>query len=287
MANEHPKTLDKNSVCYWSSTGCFVSHLNLTGRNVQEDVLSKFNVLSEPYEHTEPKVLVKSQNIQAGNCKRVKCDTQKRGSYPYAKNKGIFTMMVVYLEHLCLLTQNTVAASGPVCKALPNGNPSLRPPRDDGLQCLFFTHSFTQMHTHVHIPLCLRREENRFHHSYFYALQTTAESFLNDFLHDMDLGFSEEPCLVFSLKTCPHARKKNPAGQSGFTVTFQSPLHLCCPLSLLHSLLASRFQSESLVFNEANFGVKMRSNGTVFHLKWTWLFRCKTLASSTVSSAPS
>lgn len=76
-------------------------------------------------------------------------------------------MMVVYLEHLCLLKQNTVAASGPVCQALPNGNPRSDHLGGDGLQCLFFTHSFTQMHTHVHIPLCLRREENRFHHSYF------------------------------------------------------------------------------------------------------------------------
>lgn len=149
MANEQPTTLDKNSVCYWSSTGCFVSHLNLTGRNVQEDVLSKFNVLSEPYEHTEPKVLVKSQNIQAGNCKRVKCDTQKRGSYPYAKNKGIFTMMVVYLEHLCLLKQNTAAASGPVCQALPNGNP-----RSDHLGVMDSSAFSLHIHLHRCIHMC-------------------------------------------------------------------------------------------------------------------------------------
>lgn len=163
-ANEHPTTLDKNSVCYWSSTGCFVSHLNLTGRNVQEDVLSKFNVLSKPDEHTWPEVLGKSQNIQAGNCKRVKCDTWiKREVVPSVPKTFLPWWYRVSGTPLPPQTEHCSFYKASPCQALLSGNPSS--------DHLWMMHSSAFPFTHSFAQTCTHPEENCFHHSHFCTLE--------------------------------------------------------------------------------------------------------------------
>ena len=88
-------------------------------------------------------------------------------------------------------------------QALLNGNPS-----SDHLWMMYssafsFTRSFTQMRIHVHIPLCLCREENRFHHSYFYSLWTATEKLSEQFPSCYGLGLQWRPLSSVLLKDMP------------------------------------------------------------------------------------
>lgn len=153
----------------------------------------------------------------------------------------------MYLEHLCLLKQNTLVATKPLqCQALLNGKPS-----SDHLWMMYssafsFTHSFTQMHIHVHIPLCLCREENCFHHSYFYSLQTTTEKLSEQFPSRYSLGLQWRTLssVLKDMSLCWRISKQNCQWFSpDFPITTHTPPPIPCSI-----LSAALFQSKSLWF---------------------------------------
>lgn len=89
------------------------------------------------------------------------------------------------------------------CQGLLNGNPSSDHRWVMPSSAFSFTHSFAQMHTHMHVSLCLCREENRFHHSYFYSFQTITEKLSEQFPSCYGLGLQWRTLSSILLKDRP------------------------------------------------------------------------------------
>lgn len=109
-------------------------------------------------------MLGKSQNIQAGNCKRVKCDTWiKREVVPSVPKTFLPWWYRVSGTPLPPQTEHCSCYKASPCQALLSGNPSS--------DHLWMMHSSAFPFTHSFAQTCTHPEENCFHHSHFCTLE--------------------------------------------------------------------------------------------------------------------
>lgn len=186
-------------------------------------------------------------------------------------------MVQCYLEHLCLLKQNTEPHSllGP---GSTDGNPSSNHlwttyPASFHLHI----HLYRCMHTFIYPCVCTMRKTTSI--TAIFTLRLLPRSFLNDFPHNTEFGFSDKLCPVLSSKINPYA---STTGQSCQWLQPVLNHHLYHPN---HLLLPCPFQP--LSSNEVNSGViEMWGNGTVFQLEGTRLLQFYQLPAAEKTRVP-
>ena len=169
----------------------------------------------------------------------------------------------MYLELLCLLKQNTVVATKPhhvrLCwmEILAQTTSGLCTP----VPFLLHVHLHWCVYMCTYPCVCAERKTASIT-AIFTLCGLLLRSFLNNFLHAMALGFSEEPCPVFSSKTCPYDREQARQNCQWFSLDFPITTY-----PLLHSL-AALFQSKSLWFSLKPTLESSRHGEMELYLSW-------------------